>query len=212
MVTWPTKKSASIAPTACSAMRTSGKIQQNERSYITSKRLVIRDQRRCETRATSINVVDDVTERRNANEKIAHLAHYDALTDLPNRVLFREQIERELQSALTGEQFALLYIDIDEFKGINDSLGHHVGDELLKAVATRIRNCISQSDLVARLGGDEFAVIQTAVGDHARRGGIRDPHPRRDPAALSVPRPSSLDRRQYRHCAWRRKMAPSSTS
>ena len=86
-----------------------------------------------------INVVDDVTDRRRADEKIAHLAHYDALTDLPNRVLFREQIERELKRTSGGEQFALLYIDVDEFKGINDSLGHHVGDELLKAVAARIR-------------------------------------------------------------------------
>ena len=108
-----------------------------------------------------INVVEDVTERRRADEKIAHMAHYDALTDLPNRALFREQIERELEKVAGGEQFALLYIDIDEFKGINDSLGHHVGDELLKAVAGRIRGCLRQSDLIARLGGDEFAVIQT---------------------------------------------------
>ena len=69
-----------------------------------------------------------------------------------------------MHKAIGGEQFALLYIDIDEFKGINDSLGHHVGDELLKAVASRIRNCIKPTDLIARLGGDEFAVIQTAVG------------------------------------------------
>jgi diguanylate cyclase (GGDEF)-like protein/PAS domain S-box-containing protein len=129
--------------------------------YITSRRLGIRD-------ATGepryiINVVDDVTERRLANERIAHLAHYDALTDLPNRVLFREQIERELHKAAHGERFALLYIDIDEFKGINDSLGHHVGDELLKAVATRIKDCLKPGDLIARLGGDEFAVIQTAI-------------------------------------------------
>jgi diguanylate cyclase (GGDEF)-like protein len=112
-------------------------------------------------------VVEDVTERRQANEKIARLAHYDALTDLPNRVLFRAQIERELRRANQGQQFALLYIDIDEFKGINDSLGHHVGDELLKTVASRIRDCIKQDDLIARLGGDEFAVIQTGVADNA---------------------------------------------
>ena len=67
--------------------------------------------------------------------------------------------------AFGGEQFALLYIDIDEFKGINDSLGHHVGDELLKAVASRIKDCLKPTDLIARLGGDEFAVIQTAAGD-----------------------------------------------
>jgi diguanylate cyclase (GGDEF)-like protein/PAS domain S-box-containing protein len=131
--------------------------------YITSRRIGIPDHTG-ETRYI-VNVVDDVTERRRANEKIAHLAHYDALTDLPNRVLFREQIERELQRARRGEQFALLYIDVDEFKGINDSLGHHVGDELLKAVAARIRGCIRETDLIARLGGDEFAVIQTAVRD-----------------------------------------------
>ena len=131
--------------------------------FITSKRIGVPDQTG-EARYL-INVVDDVTERRRADEKIAHLAHYDALTDLPNRVLFREQIERELQRTSQGEQFALLYIDIDEFKGINDSLGHHVGDELLKAVAGRIRSCLGEGDLIARLGGDEFAVIQTGVRD-----------------------------------------------
>ena len=133
--------------------------------FNTSRRIGIRDQ--TGKAQYLINVVEDVTERRRADEKIAHLAHYDALTDLPNRVLFREQIERELQRTGRGEQFALLYIDIDEFKGINDSLGHHVGDELLKAVAARIKNCIRETDLIARLGGDEFAVIQTAVEDTA---------------------------------------------
>jgi diguanylate cyclase (GGDEF)-like protein/PAS domain S-box-containing protein len=135
------------------------------RRYLTSKRIGIRDS--AGAPRYIINVVDDVTERRRADEKIAHLAHYDALTDLPNRVLFREQIERELRKAVKGEKFALLYIDIDEFKSINDSLGHHVGDELLKTIAARIRSCIKPADLIARLGGDEFAVIQTAVGSVA---------------------------------------------
>ncbi len=129
--------------------------------FVTSRRIGIPDQTG-ETRYI-INVVEDVTDRRRADEKIAHMAHYDALTDLPNRVLFREQIERELERTRHGEQFALLYIDIDEFKGINDSLGHHIGDELLKAVAARIRSCLGENDLIARLGGDEFAVIQTSV-------------------------------------------------
>jgi diguanylate cyclase (GGDEF)-like protein len=133
--------------------------------YITSRRLGIRNA--AGQARYIINVVDDVTERRLANEKIAHLAHYDALTDLPNRVLFREQIERELGKAASGQQFALLYIDIDEFKGINDSLGHHVGDELLKAVAASLKNCAKSGDLIARLGGDEFAVIQTDVSGRA---------------------------------------------
>jgi diguanylate cyclase (GGDEF)-like protein/PAS domain S-box-containing protein len=129
--------------------------------YITSTRIGIRDTDG-EPRYL-IHVVDDVTERRRADEKIAHMAHFDALTDLPNRALFREQIERELAKVAGGEQFALLYIDVDEFKGINDSLGHHVGDELLKAIAGRIRGCLKPGDLIARLGGDEFAVIQTEV-------------------------------------------------
>jgi diguanylate cyclase (GGDEF)-like protein/PAS domain S-box-containing protein len=133
--------------------------------YITSKRLAIRDH--AGAPRYIINVVEDVTERRRADEKIAHLAHYDALTDLPNRVLFREQIDRELQKAAKGGQFALLYIDIDEFKGINDSLGHHVGDELLKSVGASIRACLREDDLIARLGGDEFAVIQTAIAGPA---------------------------------------------
>jgi diguanylate cyclase (GGDEF)-like protein/PAS domain S-box-containing protein len=129
--------------------------------FITSKRIIIRNQA-AEPRYI-INVVEDVTERRRAHEKIAHLAHYDALTDLPNRVLFRERVERELKQVEQGKPFALLYIDIDEFKAINDSLGHHVGDELLKAVAGRLRACVQDDDMVARLGGDEFAVIKTGI-------------------------------------------------
>ncbi|WP_375312003.1 EAL domain-containing protein [Bradyrhizobium sp. A5] len=133
--------------------------------YITSTRIGLRDEAG-EPRYL-IHVIDDVTERRRADEKIAHMAHYDALTDLPNRTLFREQIERELEKVAGGEQFALLYIDVDEFKGINDSLGHHVGDDLLKAIATRLRGCLKKSDLIARLGGDEFAVIQTGIQSSA---------------------------------------------
>ena len=106
---------------------------------------------------------DDVTERRRAERQIARLAHYDALTDLPNRVLFRQRLDLELERIKRGGQFAMLYIDIDEFKSVNDSLGHPVGDELLKGVATRLRNCIRETDFVARLGGDEFAIVQTGV-------------------------------------------------
>ncbi|MDA9505481.1 diguanylate cyclase [Bradyrhizobium sp. CCBAU 11386] len=133
--------------------------------YITSTRIGIRDEAG-EPRYL-IHVIDDVTERRRADEKIAHMAHYDALTDLPNRTLFREQIERELKKVAGGDQFALLYIDVDEFKGINDSLGHHVGDELLKLIASRLRGCLKEGDLIARLGGDEFAVIQTGIQSSA---------------------------------------------
>jgi len=129
--------------------------------YVTSYRIAIHDA--ANTPRYLIHVLEDVTERREAAEKIARLAHFDALTELPNRVLFREQLDRELERARRGETFALLYIDIDEFKGINDSLGHHVGDELLKTVAERITSCIKPADMVARLGGDEFAVLLTSL-------------------------------------------------
>jgi diguanylate cyclase (GGDEF)-like protein len=114
-----------------------------------------------------VTTLEDFTERRRADERIAHLAHYDALTDLPNRVLFRDQLERELRKIGRSGQLAVLYIDIDEFKSVNDSLGHPVGDELLKAIALRLSGCVRETDFVARLGGDEFAVVQTAVKNPA---------------------------------------------
>jgi diguanylate cyclase (GGDEF)-like protein len=110
-----------------------------------------------------VATIEDVTERKRADEKIVHLAHYDALTDLPNRVLFREQLESALKKVRPDQQLAVLYIDIDEFKSVNDALGHSVGDELLKAVAGRLRGCLGEADVAARLGGDEFAIIQTAI-------------------------------------------------
>jgi diguanylate cyclase (GGDEF)-like protein len=112
-----------------------------------------------------VATLEDITERRHAEERITHLAHYDALTDLPNRVLFHEQLKRELARIRDGEQLAVLYIDIDEFKSVNDSLGHSIGDELLKSVAVSLCSSVAASDFVVRLGGDEFAVVQTGVKD-----------------------------------------------
>jgi len=114
-----------------------------------------------------VATIEDITPRKRAEEKIAHLAHYDALTDLPNRVMFREEVERALRELQDGAQLAVLYIDIDEFKSVNDALGHPVGDELLKGVARRLRSCLDEADIAARLGGDEFAVIQNPVREPA---------------------------------------------
>jgi diguanylate cyclase (GGDEF)-like protein/PAS domain S-box-containing protein len=114
-----------------------------------------------------VATIEDVTERKVAEERITHLAHYDPLTDLPNRALFHERLEQELAKIPDGEQLAVLYIDIDEFKSVNDTLGHLIGDELLKSVAVSLSSCITSNGFVARLGGDEFAVVQTAIKKEA---------------------------------------------
>ncbi len=106
---------------------------------------------------------EDITERRRAEEQIAHMARHDALTDLPNRVLLRERLEDELKRVKRGECLAVFCLDLDHFKDINDTLGHPTGDELLKVVADRLRRCTREPDTIARLGGDEFAIIMTAM-------------------------------------------------
>jgi diguanylate cyclase (GGDEF)-like protein/PAS domain S-box-containing protein len=106
---------------------------------------------------------EDITERQRSEERIAHMARHDALTDLPNRVLLRDRLEHELKRVKRGECLAVLCLDLDQFKGVNDALGHPVGDELLKLVSVRLRGCTREIDTVARLGGDEFAIIMTQM-------------------------------------------------
>jgi diguanylate cyclase (GGDEF)-like protein len=106
---------------------------------------------------------EDITERQRAEERIAHMARHDALTDLPNRALLRERLEYELKRVKRGECLAVLCLDLDHFKSVNDTLGHPIGDELLKVVAERLRRCTREHDTIARLGGDEFAIIMTAM-------------------------------------------------
>ena len=106
---------------------------------------------------------EDITERQRTEERIAHMAGHDALTDLPNRVLLRERLEHELKRVKRGESLAVLCLDLDRFKSVNDTLGHPVGDELLKVVADRLRGCTREPDTIARLGGDEFAIIMTQM-------------------------------------------------
>ena len=103
---------------------------------------------------------EDITEWQAAQQQISHMARHDALTNLPNRILFREQLEKALRLARRSDQLAVLCLDLDHFKAINDSLGHPVGDALLKEVARRLGGCVTENDTVARLGGDEFAIVQ----------------------------------------------------
>ena len=106
---------------------------------------------------------EDVTEAKRAEQRVAYAALHDELTGLPNRNLFCEQLAEELKRARRGERLAVLYLDIDHLKRVNDTLGHLVGDKLLKGVADRLRGCVRDIDMVARLSGDEFAIIQTSL-------------------------------------------------
>jgi diguanylate cyclase (GGDEF)-like protein len=116
--------------------------------------------------------LEDVTERLQAAEKIAYMAHHDALTSLPNRAAFVERIELAMRGVDRGEPFALLCLDLDHFKEVNDTLGHPIGDQLLKTVAERLIACVRGSDLVARLGGDEFAIIQMKTATPGEAGAL----------------------------------------
>jgi diguanylate cyclase (GGDEF)-like protein/PAS domain S-box-containing protein len=107
----------------------------------------------------------DINARRAVEERLRRQAEFDTLTDLPNRALFRERLHQGLRRATRSSPMALLFLDIDHFKTVNDTLGHEAGDQLLKVFATRMRDCVRPSDTVARLSGDEFTVILEALRD-----------------------------------------------
>ncbi len=112
-----------------------------------------------------VTVGRDVTARRQADEKIHHLAYFDPLTELPNRLLLIERLEAALaESERSGQAGALMFIDLDNFKVLNDTMGHSRGDLLLQRVAERLRRSVRQSDTVARIGGDEFVVMLQGLG------------------------------------------------
>jgi diguanylate cyclase (GGDEF)-like protein/PAS domain S-box-containing protein len=125
-------------------------------------------QRKGEGIVGAVVAFTDITERRSAEERIRHLAYYDALTGLPNRMLFQDRLVKALASARRrGEKVALLFLDLDQFKTINDSLGHSVGDLLLQEIAERLKKWAREQDTVTRLGGDEFVVVLNAVKEAA---------------------------------------------
>lgn len=113
-----------------------------------------------------LSVIEDITDRKRAEEQITFMARHDALTGLANRVLFNEKINEALARLRRhGEGFSILLLDLDQFKSVNDSLGHPVGDALLKAAGQRLKASTRDTDVVARLGGDEFAILQMADND-----------------------------------------------
>ncbi|WP_425999103.1 putative bifunctional diguanylate cyclase/phosphodiesterase [Caulobacter sp. DWR1-3-2b1] len=115
-----------------------------------------------------LGVSEDIADRKRAEAQIARLAHYDPLTELPNRVLFQKDLSEALaRRSRTGDQLAVHFIDLDRFKTVNDTLGHPLGDALLRIAAERLRSCVREGDTVARLGGDEFAVVQSGLTDLA---------------------------------------------
>ena len=112
----------------------------------------------------------DITERKAAEEEIQYLAFYDPLTRLPNRRLLLDRLKQALvSSARSGREGALLFIDLDNFKNLNDTLGHDIGDLLLQQVTQRLEACIRKGDTVARLGGDEFVVMLLDLSDQTHR-------------------------------------------
>jgi diguanylate cyclase (GGDEF)-like protein len=105
-------------------------------------------------------IYSDVTKEKQIEEKLHQLAHFDALTALPNRTLFNDRLQQSLATAKRDKTFlALMFLDLDKFKPVNDNYGHDVGDLLLKEVAKRLRDCVRESDTVSRIGGDEFVIL-----------------------------------------------------
>src|SRR5262245_26336823 len=119
-----------------------------------------------------VEIHQDITAQKRAEAELAHMARYDSLTGLANRALFTENAsDAVVRMRERGEGFSVLLLDLDRFKNVNDSLGHSVGDSLLKLVAERLRCAASEDDVVARFGGDEFAILRGADG-HGREGAL----------------------------------------
>ena len=140
---------------------------EDRRAYELADGRVMQVSRRAIPGGGWVATFEDVTERRRSQERLSHMARHDALTGLPNRMLLREHMEHALARVRRGGAAAVLCLDLDGFKGVNDTLGHPAGDELLRLVARRLKDCTREADLVARLGGDEFAIVQESADQPA---------------------------------------------
>ena len=135
-------------------------------------------------RMYDVSVVEDVSARKLAEEQVEYLATHDGLTGLPNRAMFVQLLALAIESAKKRDsKVAVLFIDLDRFKIINDSMGHDAGDALLRELAVRFRDCLRSSDIVARLGGDEFVVVLQDVADQAQVSAVARQHSIRHPCA-----------------------------
>jgi diguanylate cyclase (GGDEF)-like protein/PAS domain S-box-containing protein len=138
--------------------------QDGDYRWMLSRGLAVMDSNRHVYRMAGS--MTDVTEQKAAEKELLHSAFHDVLTGLPNRALFTDRLKRALEQVKSGDghAFAVLFLDLDRFKVVNDSLGHQIGDQLLVATARRLEACLRPGDVVARLGGDEFAIIVDRVG------------------------------------------------
>ena len=146
-----------------------------EYRWVSTTKLPLRD--RQGNIVGTFGISRDITERKKAGEQLQHQAFYDPLTDLPNRALFLDRLQHLFHRArrsLGNPRFAVLYLDLDRFKAINDSLGHPVGDEVLSATARRLERCIRPGDTLARLGGDEFTILLDDVRSEADATGVAE--------------------------------------
>ena len=130
----------------------------------------------CDDDGKVINYIamwSDISERKEAEARINYLAHYDVLTDLPNRVLFADRFQQALVHARrTDQNVALLFLDLDRFKRVNDSLGHRAGDQLLQTIAARLKECVREDDTVSRRGGDEFVILLSGLSRPQQAGAV----------------------------------------